>query len=30
MIMESAHAHRKDEHLALAEAEFRRNANVVQ
>lgn len=24
--MESAHAHRKDEHLALAEAEFRRNA----
>jgi isopentenyl-diphosphate delta-isomerase len=24
--MESAHAHRKDEHLALAESEFRRNA----
>ncbi|MDY2519605.1 type 2 isopentenyl-diphosphate Delta-isomerase [Weissella cibaria] len=26
--MESAHAHRKDEHLSLAEAEFRRHAPV--
>ena len=26
--MESAHAHRKDEHLALAEAEYRRQQPV--